>query len=252
MSAPADAPVMLVGGGSRGIGRATAIGAARAGWRVALTYRADRAAAEATLAAIHAAGGEALAVQGDVTQETDVARGFAETVARFGAVHAAVVNAGIVGPSMPLAEMPLARLRTMIDTNVLGALLMAREAARRLSPMPEGGAASLVFVSSAAARLGSPGEYVDYAATKGAVDTLTLGLSKELAPRIRVNAVRPGVIDTAIHASGGQPDRAARIGATVPLGRAGSAEEVADAILWLCSPGAGYTTGALLDVAGGR
>ena len=245
-------PVMLIGGGSRGIGRATAIGAARAGWRVALTYRADRESADAVVAAIEGAGGEAVAIQGDVTVEADVMRGYAEAVARFGAVHAAVVNAGIVGPPLRLADMGIERLRAMIDTNVLGAMLMAREAARTLSPMPGGGASSLVFVSSAAARLGSPGEYVDYAATKGAVDTLTVGLSKELAPRIRVNAVRPGVIDTDIHASGGQPDRAARVGALVPLERPGTAEEVASAILWLCSAGAGYTTGALLDVAGGR
>jgi NAD(P)-dependent dehydrogenase (short-subunit alcohol dehydrogenase family) len=182
-----------------------------------------------------------------------VIRNFRETLDHFGALQAVVVNAGIVAPSLPLAEMPLSRLQDVIGTNVRGALLFAREAARQLPPHCQAAQGAIVFVSSAAARLGSPFEYVDYAASKGALDTLTLGLSKELAPQnIRVNAVRPGLIETEIHASGGQPGRAQRLGASVPMARPGSADEVAEAILWLCSEAASYTTGALLDVAGGR
>lgn len=239
---------ILVTGGSRGIGAAVARGAAARGWAVALSYRADRAAAETVVRGIAAAGGQALAMQADVTDEDDLARIFDEAEAGLGGLDCVVANAGIVAPSMPLIEMDVARLRRMIDTNLLGALLTAREAARRLG---DGG--SLVLVSSAAARLGSPFEYVDYAATKGAVDALTLGLAKELAGQgVRVNAVRPGVIDTDIHASGGQPGRAARLAPSVPMQRPGRAEEVAEAILWLCGDGASYCTGTVMDVAGGR
>ncbi|MEM6487178.1 MAG: SDR family oxidoreductase [Pseudomonadota bacterium] len=249
---------ILITGGSRGIGRATAILAAEQGWQVALTYRADAAAAQETVAAVQTAGGPALAIAGDVTVEADVVHAFDAAIALFGRLDAVVVNAGIVAPSATLAEMTLARLERMFDTNILGAFLVAREAARRLPQATAAAtgadaAGAIVFVSSAAARLGSPFEYVDYAASKGAIDTLTVGLAKELAPaRIRVNAVRPGLIETDIHASGGQPDRAQRLGATVPMARPGTAAEVAHAILWLCGTGASYATGAILDIAGGR
>lgn len=223
------------------------------GWRVAITYRSDREAAEQTVEAIQGAGGHAIAIQGDTAREEDVLRAFDETIAAFGALNAVVVNAGIVAPSLPLAEMSLERLRNILDTNTLGALLFAREAARRLPSQVSDSGAAIVFVSSAAARLGAPFEYVDYAASKGAIDTLTLGLAKELASTgIRVNAVRPGLIETEIHASGGQPDRAIRLGQTAPLGRPGTAEEVARSIAWLCSEDASYCTGAILDVTGGR
>lgn len=244
---------VLISGGSRGIGRAAACLMARQGWQVAFTYRADRNAAEQTVDQIAAAGGDALAIQGDTVSEADVQRAFADTLARFGGLDAVVVNAGIVAPSLPLVEMPLERLKFVIDTNVLGAVLFAREAARHLPAGKTTADAALVLISSAAARMGSPFEYVDYAASKGAIDTLTIGLSKELAgDGIRVNAVRPGLIETEIHASGGQPGRAERFGKTVPLARPGRAEEVAEAIAWLCSTQASYCTGSILDVAGGR
>lgn len=234
---------LLITGGSRGIGRASALLAAKRGWQVMITYRSDQAAAEEVVAAYPDA---IRAVRMDTTVEDDVLRAFDAAQDAFGTLDAVVVNAGIVGDALPLADMTLDRLRNMLDTNVLGALLVAREAARRLR---EG---AVVMVSSAAARLGSPNEYVDYAASKGAIDTLTIGLSKELAPHIRVNGVRPGLIETDIHASGGQPDRAERLGKTVPMARPGSAEEVAEAIVWLCSAEASYCTGSILDVAGGR
>lgn len=244
---------VLISGGSRGIGRATARLMAAQGWRVGLTYRSDRQAAEQTVAAIAGAGGQALACCAEVTDEAAVAGTFDQVIKTFGGLDAVVVNAGVVAPALPLAEMSLERLRRVLDTNVLGAFLCAREAARRMPGQMASGAGSIVLVSSAAARLGSPNEYVDYAASKGALDTLTIGLSKELAPSgIRVNAVRPGLIETEIHASGGQPDRAERLGRTVPMARAGRAEEVAETIAWLCSDAASYCTGSLLDVAGGR
>lgn len=240
--------VVLVTGGSRGIGRATAVLAARQGWSVAVGYAGNAAAADETVAAVEAAGGRAVALRGDVAVEADVLALFDGAEAALGPLTGVVVNAGIVAPASRLADMDLARLRRMFDVNVLGAYLCAREAARRLG---QGG--SLVFVSSVAAVLGAANEYVDYAGSKGAVDTLTRGLARELGPAgVRVNGVRPGFIETEIHASGGQPDRAKRLGATTPLGRAGTAEEVADAIVWLLGDGASYTTGALIDVAGGR
>ena len=178
---------------------------------------------------------------------------FEATQAAFGALDGLVNNAGIVAPGLPLAEMSAARMRRVFDTNIVGAYLCAREAARRLSRSRGGRGGVIVNVSSAAARIGGANEYVDYAGSKGAIDTLTLGLSKELGPEgVRVNAVRPGLIDTEIHASGGKPDRAAIMGATTPLGREGTAEEVAEAIVWLLSDAASYVTGALLDVAAGR
>ncbi|NNE87783.1 MAG: SDR family oxidoreductase [Silicimonas sp.] len=244
---------VLISGGSRGIGKATAAHLARQGWQVAFTFRNNRAAADETVRRIGQDNGNALAIKGNTACEADVIRAFDQTIETFGGLDAVVVNAGIVAPSMPLAEMSLDRLQSVFDTNVLGALLFARESARRLPEVKTGEDGSIVFVSSIAARLGSPFEYVDYAASKGAIDTLTVGLSKELAPDgIRVNAVRPGVIETDIHASGGQPDRAKRVGQSVPIARPGTAEEVANAIAWLCSHEASYCTGAILDVTGGR
>lgn len=246
--APSD--VILITGGSRGIGRATALACARAGARVAFSYRSDDAAARDTLAACQALTGEdgAIALQADVVEEAQVMALFASTRQRLGPITGVVNNAGIVAPSMALADMSVERLRQVVDTNVLGALLVAREAARAL--VDHG---ALVNVSSMASRLGSPNEYVDYAASKGALDTLTIGLSKELGPRgIRVNAVRPGLIETDIHARAGRPERLAELGPGCPLGRAGRPEEVAEAIVWLLSDAASYVTGAFIDPAGGR
>ncbi|MBR9882110.1 SDR family oxidoreductase [uncultured Halomonas sp.] len=246
--APSD--VILITGGSRGIGRATALACARAGARVAFSYRSDDAAARDTLAACQALTGEdgAIALQADVVEEAQVMALFASTRQRLGPITGVVNNAGIVAPSMALADMSVERLRQVVDTNVLGALLVAREAARAL--IDHG---ALVNVSSMASRLGSPNEYVDYAASKGALDTLTIGLSKELGPRgIRVNAVRPGLIETDIHARAGRPERLAELGPGCPLGRAGRPEEVAEAIVWLLSDAASYVTGSFIDPAGGR
>lgn len=239
---------ILITGASRGIGRATAILAAQRGWSVGVNFTSDEAAAQQTAQTIEKAGGRAIAVKADVANEADLIAAFDAVERAFGGLDGVVNNAGIVAPGSRLADMSAERLRRMFDVNILGAYFCAREAARRLK---RGG--SLVNVSSAAARLGGPGEYVDYAGSKGAIDTLTIGLAKELgAAGIRVNGVRPGLIETDIHASGGQPDRAARLGATAPLGRAGTAEEVGEAIVWLLSDAASYVTGATLDVAGGR
>ncbi|AXV80811.1 SDR family oxidoreductase [Ralstonia solanacearum] len=244
---------IVITGGSRGIGRATAVLCAQRGWSVAIQYRGNRQAADETLGLVDQAGGQALAVQGDVSSEPDVMALFDAAQDRFGVLHGVVNNAGIVAPAQDVADMSAQRLRTMFETNVLGAFLVAREAARRLSTARGGAGGSLVNVSSAAARLGSPHEYVDYAASKGAVDTMTLGLARELGREgVRVNAVRPGLIDTEIHASGGQPDRARRLGAATPMGRPGTAGEVAETIVWLLSDAASYVTGALLDCSGGR
>jgi len=244
---------MLITGASRGIGRATALMAASRGWDVAVNYRADAEAAEAVVAGVEAAGGRAVALQGDITDPEAVARVFDLAGAALGGLDAVVVNAGIVAPSMPLAEMTPERLRHVVETNLLGTLYCAREAARRLPRAASEEAAALVLVSSIAARLGAAGEYVDYAAAKAGVDTLALGLAKELAPgNVRVNAVRPGLVDTGIHASGGRPSRAFDLAPLVPMGRPGRAEEVAELILWLCSPAASYVSGAVMEVAGGR
>lgn len=245
--------VILVTGGSRGIGRAVAILCGRRGWSVGVNYIGNAKAAAETVAAVKAAGGKAIAIKGDVAVEADVIAMFDATEKAFGKLDGLVNNAGIVAPPSPLADMDLARLKRLFDTNVLGAYLCAREAARRMAKSRGGRGGAIVNLSSAAARLGSPGEYVDYAGSKGAMDVMTIGLSKELGPQgVRVNAVRPGLIDTDIHASGGQPDRAERLGKTTPLGRAGTAEEVAEGIVWLLSDAASYTTGAILDITGGR
>jgi NAD(P)-dependent dehydrogenase (short-subunit alcohol dehydrogenase family) len=239
--------VVLITGGSRGIGAAAARRCAADGWTVCLTYRADREAAEAVAAEV---GG--MAVQADVAVEADVLRAFAAADA-LGPVTGLVANAGVVAPKARVDELDVARVERVLAVNVVGAIICCREAVRRMSSRHGGPGGSVVLVSSAAARLGSPGEYVDYAASKAAVDTLGLGLAKEVAAEgVRVNVVRPGIVDTELHASGGQPDRAARLGPSAPLGRAGSAGEIAAAIAWLLSEEASYCTGAVLDVAGGR
>ena len=244
---------IIITGAGRGIGRATAIMAGRRGWSVGVNFAGNGKAAAETVAAVIAAGGRAVAIKGDVAVEADVLAMFDVTIAAFGGLDGVVNNAGIVGPPQQLADMSMSRLRRMFETNILGAYLVAREAARRLSAKRGGRGGAIVNISSAAARLGSPNEYVDYAGSKGAVDTMTIGLSKELGPEgIRVNCVRPGIISTEIHASGNQPDRAARIGPVTPLGRAGTAEEVAEAIVWLLSDAASYVNGAILDVTAGR
>lgn len=247
------AKVILVTGASRGIGRATALLAAARGWSVAVNFVGNADAAERTVSEVEAAGGRAIALQGDVSEETQVRDLFRNAENALGALDGFVNNAGIVAPPLPLAEIGAERLKRVFDVNVYGAYLCAREAARYLCKTRNGKGGAIVNVSSAAARLGSPNECVDYAGSKGAIDTLTVGLAKELGPEgVRVNAVRPGLIDTDIHASGGQPGRAARLGAATALGRAGRADEVAEAILWLLSDASSYVTGALLDVSAGR
>jgi NAD(P)-dependent dehydrogenase (short-subunit alcohol dehydrogenase family) len=244
--------VLLVTGGSRGIGAATARAAATAGWSVALTYRDDEAAAAAVVADVEAAGRAAVAVRADVAVEEDVLAAFA-AAERLGPLTGLVANAGVVAPRARVDEYGAERVQRLLAVNVLGTVLCCREAVRRMSTRHGGTGGSVVLVSSAASRLGSPGEYVDYAATKGAVDTLGTGLAREVAGEgIRVNVVRPGIVDTGIHAAGGQPDRVARLAPTVPMGRAGRADEVAAAVVWLLGEGSGYCTGSVLDVAGGR
>jgi NAD(P)-dependent dehydrogenase (short-subunit alcohol dehydrogenase family) len=244
---------VLITGGARGIGRAAALLCGARGWAVGVNYLADEAAARETADGVVERGGRAVVVRGDVAVEADVRSMFEATEAAFGAIGGVVVNAGIVAPAAPLADISVERLRRMFGVNILGAYLCAREAARRL-PTDRGGAGgSIVLVSSVATRLGSPFEFVDYAGSKAAIDTLAIGLAKELGRTgVRVNAVRPGLIDTEIHASGGQPDRAQRLGATTPMGRSGTPNEVAEAIVWLLSEASSYVTGSILDVAGGR
>lgn len=242
------AKVMIVTGGGRGIGAATARLAARQGYAVCVNYARDRASAEAVAREI-----KGIAVQADVAVEADVLRMFREVDQKLGKVTALVNNAGIVDKSARVDELTAERINRMFSVNVTGSFLCAREAIKRMSTRYGGQGGSIVNLSSAASRIGSPGMYVDYAAAKGAIDVFTLGLSKEVGGEgIRVNAIRPGVIHTDIHASGGDPGRADRIGAGAPLGRAGEPEEIARAILWLASDEASYVTGALLDVAGGR
>ncbi|MEP7056735.1 MAG: SDR family oxidoreductase [Caldimonas sp.] len=247
------ARTVLVTGGGRGIGAATSWLCAQRGWHVAVNYANDRAAAERIVDRIVAAGVRARALQADVADEAQVLRLF-ETIDREMAPLGALVNnAGVVDRPARVDEMSRQRLERMFAINVVGSMLCAREAVTRLSTRHGGRGGTIVNLSSAAARLGAPGQYVDYAAAKGAIDVFTLGLAKEVATEgIRVNAVRPGIIETEIHASGGQPDRARQIAPLVPMQRAGSAEEVAEAIVWLLSDASSYTTGAVIDVTGGR
>ena len=245
--------IVLITGASRGIGAATALLAARQGYAVAVNYSADSLAADDVVRRIRQAGGEAMAVRADVASEAQVVAMFEKIDAEFGRLSALVNNAGIVDQTTRVDAITLPRLQRMFEINVFGSFLCAREAVRRMSTRYGGAGGSIVNVSSAASRLGSPGQYVDYASAKGAIDTFTLGLAKEVAAEgIRVNAVRPGIIDTGIHASGGLPDRVRDVAPQLPMRRAGSAEEVAEAIVWLLGKGASYSTGALLDVAGGR
>jgi NAD(P)-dependent dehydrogenase (short-subunit alcohol dehydrogenase family) len=244
---------ILITGGSRGIGREAARLCGAQGWSVAVNYVSNESAAAETVALVEAAGGKAIAIAGDVAQEDDVIAMFAKTAAAFGPITGVVNNAGIVGAKSSVADLSVARMRKIFDTNILGAYLVAREAARVMPHSKGGPGGSIVNMSSRAAPLGSAHEYVDYAGSKGAVDTMTTGLSNELAgDGVRVNAVRPGLIETEIHASGGQPDRAARIGVKTPMGRAGTAAEVAEAVVWLLSDASSYVTGTFLDVSGGR
>ncbi|MFT3779091.1 MAG: SDR family oxidoreductase [Ottowia sp.] len=245
--------VVLVTGGGRGIGAATARRAAADGWRVAVNYSANMHAADEVVNGIRAAGGTALAVQADVADEAQVLRMFERIDGELGRLTGLVNNAGVVAPGAPLAAHDVARWRRLFDINVIGTLLCAREAVRRMSTARGGAGGGIVNVSSGAARLGAPGEYVDYAASKGAVDAFTIGLAKEVAAEgIRVNAVRPGLIDTEIHASGGRPGRVAQLAHQIPMGRGGAAGEVAEAIVWLLSEQASYTTMSLLDITGAR
>jgi NAD(P)-dependent dehydrogenase (short-subunit alcohol dehydrogenase family) len=245
--------VLLVTGGGRGIGAATAVLAARQGWAVAVNYAANSLAADEVVRRIRADGGTAMAVQADVADEAQVLGMFRRIDAKLGPLGGLVNNAGVVDVSARVDEMDWARWRRMFDINVLGSMLCAREAVRRMSTRHGGAGGAIVNVSSAASRLGSPGQYVDYAAAKGAIDAFTIGLAKEVGGEgIRVNAVRPGLIETDIHASGGLPDRVRDLCHQVPMQRGGTADEVAQAIVWLLSPAASYTTMGLLDVSGGR
>lgn len=250
-------PVMLITGAGRGIGAATTLLAAAAGYDVLINYAQDHAATQALAKKAEALGAKAEVVQANVALEAEVLAMFHKLDTCFGRLDVLVNNAGIVGIKSPLKEMSVARWQNMFGINILGSFICAREAIKRMEQAGPGDDLalnrSIINVSSAAARLGSPNEYVDYAASKGAIDTMTLGLAKELAAQgIRVNAVRPGLIDTDIHASGGQPDRVERFKSVIPMQRGGSSEEVARAILWLASREASYVTGSLLDVAGGR
>ncbi len=246
-------PVLLITGGGRGIGAATALLAAQRGYAVAVNYASNSLAADEVVRTIRAGGGTAIAVQADVGDETQVLAMFEKVDAKLGRLTALVNNAGVVDVQARVDEMSVARLERMFRINVIGSFICAREAVRRMSTKYGGAGGAIVNISSGAARLGSPGQYVDYAASKAAIDTLTIGLAKEVGDEgIRVNAVRPGLIDTEIHASGGMPDRAFELAPTVPMKRTGSPEEIAGAILWLLSAEASYTTMALLDVTGGR
>jgi NAD(P)-dependent dehydrogenase (short-subunit alcohol dehydrogenase family) len=247
------AKVLLVTGGGRGIGAATARLAAKEGYHVAVNYLRDEKAANELAHEIRGAGGKASALQADVARELDIKQLFAAVDRELGPLTHLVNNAGIVGRAARLVDADPSVIREVIDLNVTGAILVAREAVRRMATSAGGQGGAIVNLSSMAATLGGPGEYTWYAASKGAIDSLTVGLAREVAKDgIRVNAVAPGLVDTDIHASGGQPDRVARLGSTVPVGRAGTAEEIANAIVWLLSDAASYVTGAILRVSGGR
>jgi len=244
---------VLVTGGGRGIGAATSLLCARHGWAVAVNYASGETAAAAIVAQIRAAGGTALAVQADVSDEAQVLAMFATLDRELPPLGALVNNAGVVDVQARVDVMSLPRLQRMFAINVFGSFLCAREALKRLSTKHGGHGGAIVNLSSAASRIGAPGQYVDYAAAKGAIDVFTMGLAKEVALEgVRVNAVRPGIIETEIHASGGLPDRAKQMAPLVPMQRAGSAEEVAQAVLWLMSEASSYTTGSIVDVTGGR
>ncbi len=246
-------PVVLITGAGRGIGAATAQLAASRGYAVGVNYRTNREAADMVVAAIRDFGGTAVALPGDVAVEDDVLRMFTDCERALGPITALVNNAGVVDMKARVDEMSAARLHRMFAINVIGTMVCAREAVRRMSTKHGGAGGAIVNMSSVASRIGSPGEYVDYAAAKGAVDVFTMGLAKEVATEgIRVNAVRPGIVRTEIHASGGQPNRLERIAPLVPMLRPGEPAEIAGAILWLLSDEASYTSGALLDVAGAR
>ncbi|WEX77205.1 SDR family oxidoreductase [Sinorhizobium numidicum] len=248
-----DGRVLLVTGGSRGIGAAVCIGAASEGWRIAVNYASNRQAAEDVVRLISKAGGSAIAIEGDVGSEDGVRAIFSTVDAAFGRLDGLVNNAGIIGSPQRVDQISPERLERMFRVNVTGAIRCAAQAVLRMSTHHGGRGGSIVNLSSVAAVLGAPGQYVDYAASKGAIDSFTVGLAREVASEgIRVNAVRPGIIDTYIHASGGLPDRARDLAPTIPMQRPGSAGEVADAILYLLSDKATYVTGAILNVSGGR
>jgi NAD(P)-dependent dehydrogenase (short-subunit alcohol dehydrogenase family) len=246
-------PLMLVTGGSRGIGAATVLLAASRGWRVAFSYKDNAEAANTVVAKAKSLGAEVIALQADVSNESDVVQMFATVEQKLGSLSALINNAGMLEQQMRLDQMDLGRWQRVFSANVFGSFLCAKQAVLRMSTKHGGKGGVIVNVSSAASRLGSPNEFVDYAAAKGAVDSMTIGLAKELATEgIRVNAVRPGLIYTDIHASAGDPGRVDRVKAGVPMQRGGTAEEVAETILWLASPESAYVTGTLLDVTGGR
>ena len=246
-------PIVLITGASRGIGAATALLAARNGWDVAVNYSHNQQAANQVVQQVQALGQRAIAVQADVADDAQVKAMFAQVAAQLGRIRALVNNAGVVDRAQRLQEMDMARWQRIFAINVLGSFACAREAVLAMSTAHGGAGGSIVNVSSAAARLGAAKQYVDYAAAKAAIDTMTLGLAHEVASQgIRVNAVRPGLIETDIHASGGQPDRVARLAPSVPMGRGGTAEETAEAIYWLMSDKSSYSTGAIIDVSGGR
>ena len=245
--------VMIITGGSRGIGAATALLAAERGFDVAVNFASNQAAADAVVSAIKAKGRRAFALKGDVASEADMLKLFEACDKQLGQLTCLVNNAGVVDVKSRVDEMSVARMKRMFDINVIGSMVCAREAVKRMSSKHGGDGGTIVNLSSAAARLGAGGQYVDYAAAKGAIDIFTLGLAREVANEgIRVNAVRPGIIDTEIHASGGEPDRVAQSKGMVPMQRGGTAQEIAQAILWLASDESTYTTGAVIDVTGGR
>ena len=244
--------VAIVTGGSRGIGRACAVGLAEDGFDIVVNYAGNKAAADAVVAEIIAMGRKAVAVQGDVANEADVTAIFA-AADKLGPLKALVNNAGVVDVAQPVVEMSTERLRRMFDINVMGSFFCAREAIKRMSTRLGGKGGAIVNMSSIAPRLGAPGQYVDYAAAKGAIDAFTLGLGREVATEgIRVNGVQPGLIETDIHASGGIPDRIEQLKSTIPIKRGGLPEEIAEAVRWLVSDKASYAVGTLLTVSGGR